>query len=128
MRAGDGSIPVRAGDPMPPPPVERALITAYNPGSRAPVEVNRAAHRALRARLDAASVPWLPTRAHGTGPEPRRWDEPGFLLSGPGAIATALSLAQELGQNAILAAAPGEPCRLLAARPGFCGRRSGEPL
>lgn len=108
---------------------ELAVVTAYNPASRLhSPRWNRAAHRALRARLDALGTPWLPARAHGSGPGARRWDEPGFALTGPGARRTALALAEELGQNAIVAARPEEPARLWVARRGFCGGAPGDPL
>ena len=116
------------GSPAPPGIGEVAVVTACNPAShRTRPEDNRAASRALRRRLDALGLAWMPARAHGTGPHARSWDEPGFALIGRAAGA-AVRLGQEFGQNAVLVARPGAPGRLVSARAGFCGRQPGEPL
>jgi hypothetical protein len=129
VRSGRRSLRVAAGFPAPAELDHFAIVTAYNPASTITrTDLNRSAHRALRAELDAIGHRWLPARAHGTGAAARRWDEPGFALLGPGAGAAALALGERLGQNAVLVGASGAAPGLVAARAGFCGRRVGDPL
>jgi hypothetical protein len=129
VRASGRSLRVSPGRPTPAELRHFAIVTAYNPASReTPPGVNRAAHRALRNLLDGAGRRWLPSRAHGTGPQPRRWDEPGFVLLGPESADAALAIGVALAQNAVLIGQPGQPARLMVTRDGFCGRSAGEML
>jgi hypothetical protein len=129
VRLAGRTLRIRPGAPAPPALDPVAVVTAFNPASHpTPVADNRAAHRALRARLDAERVRWLPARAHGTGSDSRRWDEPGFALLGEGGAERAVALAAAYDQNAVLVAAGGRPAMLVASRDGFAARRAGDPL
>lgn len=127
VRYAGRSIRIRPGHPAPGALGHFAVITAYNPASAAtPLADNRRATRALGRGL--AGRAWRPARAHGTGADARRWDEPGFAVLGPDARRSAVELGRALGQNAILAGAPGQPVVLVVTREGFCGRPVGESL
>jgi hypothetical protein len=129
VRVGRRSLRVAPGLPVPAELDPFAVVTAYNPASGTiRTDLNRTALRALRAELDATGRRWLPARAHGSGPDARRWAEPGFALLGSGVRAAAVALGAGLGQNAVLVGAPGQPPLLVATRAGFCGRRVGDVL
>lgn len=123
-RAGDDLV-VRPGSPAPPALRPSAIVTAYNPASRhLPAHENRRADAALRARLGALGLPALRTLAHGSEPG---WDEPGWCV--PGDVRDiVVSLASELGQNAIVWIGPAGEVTLACTREGFCGARVGEAL
>ncbi len=127
VRISGGTLRLAPGRPAPRPLRPSAIVTAYNPFSRpAPRADNRAAARRLIARAEGLGVPCLPSRAHGTGPDRLCWSEPGLALLGPAALSTAIALAVEYGQNAILAIAADGRVDIVATRNGFCGRAVGE--
>lgn len=130
VRLEEQTLELRVGRPAPLPPALRpaAVLTAWNPASelRSPAR-NRAAQRRLRAELDGLGLALLPARARGTGPDADLWDEPGFLACAA-PLAAVTDLAGRYGQNAILWIGDRGVPELRASRPGFCGRRPGDPL
>ena len=87
------------------------FITAWNPQSVArSAAANAAAHRLLAAEIAHRGLRGLPHRGFGADPA---WEpEEGLFVLGL-AIAPALDLAAELGQNAIAAVARGRPAEVL---------------
>ena len=128
VRISGGTLRLSPGRPAPRPLRPSAIVTAYNPFSQPAPDTNRAAARRLLARAADSGVPCLPSRAHGTGPERLCWSEPGLALLGPAALDTAIALAVEYRQNAILAVAADGRVEIIATRNGFCGRAVGATL
>ena len=123
--------------PAPPPDPAlfgAAIITAYNPASRAHSAAdNRAADLALRERLadlpaqHPEQVHIHPALAHGTGAHAEQWDEPGYAIRGI-PRSTAVALGADFGQNAIVWIDAAGCATLVVTRSGFCGRAQGEVL
>ncbi|HEX8670343.1 MAG TPA: DUF3293 domain-containing protein [Longimicrobium sp.] len=126
VRAPGGTLRLAPGRPAPRPLRPAAIVTAYNPASvHASAAENRAAARRLLAQVVALGVPCLPARAQAPD---ARWNEPGVALLGPAALAAAVRLGIEWGQNAILAVDDAGLVSLVATRPGFCGRDPGDVI
>ncbi|HKP75832.1 MAG TPA: DUF3293 domain-containing protein, partial [Longimicrobiaceae bacterium] len=77
-----------------------------------------------RARLGALGLAALRTTARGADPA---WDEPGWCIAGP-VREIAVSLAAELGQNAILWIGEAGEVTIVCTRDGFCGARVGQAV
>jgi len=125
VETADEDLLVRPGQSAPVPLRPSAIVTAYNPASRAASPAaNRRADAALRARLDALHLPALRTLAHGSSPA---WDEPGWCIPGP-VREIAVSLAAGLGQNAIVWIDAAGDVTIVVTRDGFCGARVGDVI
>jgi len=123
VQTADEELLVRPGTPAPEPLRPSAIVTAYNPASRrATAHENDRADAALRARLGALGHPLLRTLARGSQPE---WNEPGWCVAGP-VRQIAVSLAAELGQNAILWIDAAGEVTIVCTRDGFCAARMGQ--
>lgn len=109
-------------------PLPAAIVTAYNPYSelRSPDE-NEAARRRLEADLGDAGIGFLPSLAHGAGPDASRWDEPGALMTGID-LDTGVELGRRYEQNAILWIGEDAVPVLVASRAGFAGAEPGVQL
>ncbi|CAN5815082.1 hypothetical protein BH23GEM6_BH23GEM6_08060 [soil metagenome] len=105
-----------------------AILTAYNPRSELRSEhENAAANQQLAAALAATGTPCLPTIAHGTGAETKKWDEPGFCASGI-PLPVAIDLAARFDQNALVWVGVDAVPVLIATRDGFLKGRTGQRL
>lgn len=109
-------------------PLPAAIVTAYNPWSelRSRGE-NEAARQRLETELSRVGLDFLPTLAHGTGPEASSWDEPGALVDDIDAD-SAVRLGTRYGQNAIVWIGEDGVPVLVASRPGFAGAAPGATL
>jgi len=90
------------------------FITAWNPQSVAqPASANAAAHRRLAAAIAGRGLRGLPHRGFGADPA---WEPEEGLFVLDLAIAPALALAVDFGQNAIAAIRHGRPAEVLRTR------------
>jgi len=116
---GDLAVECRPGEPA--AAMDRLLerhgaaagvfITAWNPRSVAQsAAANAAAHRLLAAEIARRGPRCLPHRGFGADPA---WEPEEGLFVFDLAIAPALDLAAEFGQNAIAAVAHGRPAEVL---------------
>jgi len=122
--AYDGAVAVECRVGQPAPAMDALLarhgaaggvfITAWNPLSVAqPLPVNQAAHRLLAAAIGGRGLGALPHRGFGADPA---WEPEEGLFVLDLAIATALALAVEFGQNAIAAIGRGQTAAIIRTR------------
>jgi hypothetical protein len=124
----DSPFEIAIGRPAPEALRVTGIVTGWNPRSlRRPVHENEAANRHLEARLRRTGATLAAAVALAPDDPAGRWREPGFLVRGPGREALA-RIAARYGQNAIVwIGTDGLPV-LVAARDGFGGARTGEPI
>lgn len=109
-------------------PLPAAIVTAYNPCSELRSrDENEAARNRLETELTRAGLDFLPTLAHGMGPDASNWDEPGALVTGIDSDA-AVRLGRRYEQNAIVWIDEDGVPVLVASRPGFAGAAPGATL
>jgi hypothetical protein len=128
VSTADGPLQVRPGEPAPAPLRLAGIVTAFNPASR-PLssDVNRAADRALRARIEARGLPARRSVARASSGDDAAWDEPGWCVTGD-VRDPLVALGAELGQNAIVWITATGDVTIVCTRNGFCGGRIGDIL
>jgi len=128
VRAPDGPLAVRHGEPAPAPLRPSGIVTAFNPASRPlPPGANLRADAVLRARLGAPGLAAHRTLAHGTGDDADAWDEPGWCVIGD-VRAEVVRLGADFGQNAVVWIDAAGEVAIVCTREGFCGARVGAVL